>query len=278
MRLLGDDKVVRIGRNRGLTLIGVAAFLAVLIVSAPAALVAPMIKETGPGVSIQLVEGTIWHARIRGLQADGVYIGDVRADIVLPRLFGAAISYKVKVNGSAVNGRAVLSRSLFDHAEIRNANIEIGRDLLSRYALLGVPVDGSMKISNARISANSNGCVDAKGTLETDALSAVSKQFGAGALDLNGHLQCIDGNLSAILQGEQSDIGAVTVDLTQLAGSRYRMKVTIETRDEALKQSLILAGFQNSGDAIFYEEIARWSGPPQDGPAVTGNLSAGGGV
>lgn len=257
---------MRVGHNTKLALIGAAAFLAVLVVSAPAALLAPLIKNAAAGVSYQVIDGTIWHPRIGGLHAGGVAIGDVKADILGWRLFVGAIAYNTTIKGSAVNGSAVLSQSLFGATEITDANIKVERSLLRRYALMGVPVDGTAEISDARIQMKSRRCTNANGALETDALGAVSNQFGLGEIGLTGTIECADENLTLRLSGQQGDFGDIAIDLAQLAGSRYRLQVIIHTDDPALQQALQLGGFENADGEMIYEEIASWASPPQPAP------------
>jgi hypothetical protein len=259
---------LRIGQNKILGLTGAAAFFAVLIVNAPATMIAPLIKGAAPGISFSMIGGTLWHARISGLRAEGVTLGNVNADINLLALFTGALSYDVEIKGQAVNGEARFSQSLIGGVEIRDADFSISRAFLRRYALLGVPVDGSAVISNASIIINNKGCVSAEGTIRTDALSAVARQFGMGALDLVGPLRCVDGRITMQLDGVHNDFGSVSVSVTELEDFRYRMAVIVETPDEAFKQSLRLAGFESDGDAVVYEEIYSWISAP-DGAVDT---------
>ena len=215
-----------------------------------------------------MIGGSLWHARISGLRAEGVTLGNVNADINPLALFTAALSYDIEVKGQAVNGQARISKSLIGGVEIRNADFSISRAFLRRYALLGVPVDGSATISNASVAINKNGCVAAEGIIRTDALSAVARQFGMGAFDLEGPLRCVDGRMSMQLDGVHNDFGAVSVSVTELEDFRYHMAVIVETTDESFKQNLRLAGFEGDGDAVAYEEIYSWINPP-DGAVET---------
>lgn len=261
---------MRIGQNKLLGMIGATAFFAVLLINAPAAMLAPFVTRAAPGVSFSMISGTLWHARISGLQAEGVYIGNVSADINLLRLFTAAFSYDVEIDGQTVNGQARFSKSLFGGVEIRDADFDISRALLRRYALLGVQVDGSARISGGNIIVNKKGCFLAEGLVRTDALSSIAKQFGMGAFDVEGPLNCSDGRMSLQLDGVQNDIGTVSVTLTELTDYRYRMAVIIETPDAALKQALQLAGFEVDGDSVTYEKIANWI-TPQTATDIQGN-------
>ena len=252
-----------IGRNLILWLIGGASFLAVIIGAAPAALIAPIIGNAAPGLSYRSIDGTIWKARISDASVDGVYVGDIRANIALPQLLRAALAYDVRVSGGAIRSDAKLSQSLFGAVEIRDANIEIGHDVLSRYFLLGVPISGNVTITHTNIIRSRNGCTKAEGTLHTNALSNLSQQFGLPKIDLAGAIECVEGKLQAHLAGEQAGMGTIQFRLSELDEFRYRMRVTVTTENDQLKQALGLGGFVVDGDIVTYEEIASWTTPLQ---------------
>ncbi len=271
-------KIVQIGHNKILGLTGAAAFFAVLIVAAPAAMIAPLIKGIAPGISYRSIDGTVWNARISGLRVEGVDLGNISAGINLRRLFTAVLSYNIAIEGQAVNGQAQFARSLLGGVEIRDADFIISRALLRRYALLSVPIDGSATISGATIVANNEGCVSAEGIVRTEALSSVAKQFGMGAFHLEGPLSCADGRMSMQFAGMQRDVGAISITLTELTDQRYRMAVIIDTTDAALKQALQLAGFEGDGDSITYEEIAKWIDPPREAVEIRDDKQVDSGV
>ena len=101
------------GGSKTLALVGVLAFCSVLVVRAPAALIAPLVRNVAPGIAFQSIDGTIWNARMRGVHVNGILIGDVKANIKPLRLLTGAAAYKTTLSGAAANGSAVLSQSLF---------------------------------------------------------------------------------------------------------------------------------------------------------------------
>ena len=258
--------------TKSLIAVGVLSFLVVLLIGAPASLMAPAIKNA-PGVSAQLVEGSLWNPRIKSLSVDGVYVGDLEAKFLPLRLATGKAAFAFSLSGGAFDGDAVLSQSLFGATRISSADFTVSRDFLRRYALLGVTVDGSASIRNGNIEMKSIECIAASGDIETDALSVIARQFGLPDVNLVGGVVCRDDMLAITLENLDNPMGAVVFDLAQMSDFRYRMNVRIETGDPNIKNMLQLGGFEIDGDVASYEEVASWTEPPP-GPALRGGMSA----
>ena len=246
-----------------LGLIGGLSFLIVVISGVPASLMAPIIDNSASGIAYRSINGTIWNAQVTNVSIDGVYLGDIRAKFRASHLLRAALAYKIDVSGGGVRSQSILSQSFFGTVAVRDANVEIGSGVLGRYFLMGVPISGSATLSNSNIARNRNGCISADGSLNTDALGNLARQFGLPNIDLIGTIDCVDRKLSAELHGAQEDMGAIEFKVSELDAFRYRMRVTVTTQNDQLKQALQLAGFMIDGDVVTYDEVASWTAPLQ---------------
>lgn len=114
----------------------------------------------------------------------------------------------------------------------------------------------SLQIDEARM--DDGACVSASGSASTNVLAANQARFDWAGPSLSGPVDCIDGRLRVRLSGQSN---AETVSATILTGldGVYQTEISVETRDPAAENALVLFGFTRSNSGGFQlSEQGRW--------------------
>ncbi len=244
-----------LNRNVGLFSIALITFCSTILAFAPATLLIPAIKRTVPQLAFTNVEGTVWDAQIRHLTVENIPIGDVRFVFNFSSLLQGNFAYTILVDGNALRGTLKTYRHLSGKIEVRSETFEIGRTVMSRMALLGVPLNGNLTFSDATIVLKNNQCTQSDGYVETNLLNAPAEQFGVTAPNLSGSIICKDGRLGIELAGSEDSFGDVSLNFTSHPPSHLILRAELSLIDQALASALKYSGFEENGNAIEFEQI-----------------------
>ncbi len=242
-------------RILGLFSIALVTFCATVLVSAPATLLIPAIKRTAPDLAYTNIDGTIWNTTIKHLTVKGTAIGDVDLKLNFTALLKGSLDYAIAFDDEAIRGTLSVKRHLFGKIEVYSNSLEIGQSVISRLALLGVRLDGTMTFSNAQIVLNKDSCIYSDGTVETNLLRAPAKHFGVTSPDLAGNVVCNGGKLGIVLSGTEPSLGRVSLDLFSLPPNHLSLKARLSPKDAAFVQVLKISGFEEIGNAVQFEQI-----------------------
>ncbi len=247
---------LRIG-NLGHLLIGLFVFCATLLAIAPASLLIPTLKRHAPNLSFTTIEGSVWAAQIKHLTVENIDIGDVAIQFNFSSLLRGDLSYIITVNDNALDGTLIAKRTISGDIVMQTGSLEIGPSVVSRLALLGVRLDGTINVSDAQIVLGDNECRQSAGYIETNILRAPAARFGMSAPELTGNIVCRDGKLGVELAGGEQSFGNVSIDLSSHTPQLLVLKAVLSLNDKTLEDALKLSGFEENGNAIQFEQIVR---------------------
>lgn len=242
-------------RNLGHLSIGLFAFCATLLAVAPASLLIPAIKHNAPNLSFSTIEGSVWSAQIKHLTVENIGFGNVAIQFSFLSLLHGEVAYFITVDDEALDGTLIAKRTIPGNIVLQTGSLEIGPSIVSRMALLGVRLDGTINISDAQIVLRDNECRQSTGYVETNILRAPAAQFGMSAPELTGNIICRDGMLGVELAGGEQSFGNVSIDLFSHTPQHMVLKAVLSLNDKTLEDALKLSGFEENGNAIQFEQI-----------------------
>lgn len=124
-----------------LTLLGLAAFLVFLVVSAPAAILTKSIEHYTPAY-FQNVTGTLWNGRAGGLQISGINAGPVTWKIHPASLLRGVLSITLQLGrqtpATQLRGNADIEASLSGVVTVKQAHL--GTDATWAFARAAIPI------------------------------------------------------------------------------------------------------------------------------------------
>lgn len=133
-----------------LTLLGLAAFLVFLAVSAPAAILTKAIEHYTPA-RFHNVSGTLWRGSADRLQLSGITVGPVTWTIEAPALLRGALSADLQVGteaqASELTGSASLEAGLSGVVSVKQANIIVDADWAFVQAAVPIAATGRLELT-----------------------------------------------------------------------------------------------------------------------------------
>lgn len=133
-----------------LTLLGVAAFLVFLIVSAPAAVLTKSIEHYTPA-RFQNVSGTVWRGTAAHFQLAGMNTGPVTWTInptaLLRGVLSATLQVGTEEQASELRGSASLETGLSGTVSVKQANIHVDADWAFVQAAVPIAATGQLELA-----------------------------------------------------------------------------------------------------------------------------------
>lgn len=124
-----------------LTLLGLAAFLIFLVVSAPAAILTKTVEHYTPA-HFQNVTGTLWNGGAGGLQISGINAGPVTWKIhpgsLLRGVLGVELQLGRQAPATPLRGNAAIEAGLFGGVTVKQAHL--GADAAWAFAMAAIPI------------------------------------------------------------------------------------------------------------------------------------------
>lgn len=132
-----------------LTLLGLAAFLVFLVVSAPAAILTKTIERYTPA-RFQNVSGTLWRGTAGGFQLSGINAGPVTWTIKPASLLRGVLSTTLQVGteaaASELRGSASLEAGLSGVIAVKQANINVAAEWAFVQAAVPIAATGQLEL------------------------------------------------------------------------------------------------------------------------------------
>lgn len=223
-------------------------FLFALAANAPLSFA---LKKSGviqQGVSWQQARGTVWHGQVTGLAVRGEPIGAVEGDFSLMRALGGKPGHLLHWVGPQGRGSGLVAPAN------KGLRIEEGRTALTFNATRISPMfpsqDVDLRLSNASIEFDQDGCLSASANVVTDALARISTAYGSNWPELSGTLSCQDGDLIVSVEGQAAD-GTHIAASASLSG---RGRLELWDVPENQVKALLVAGFTDEAGRLVYEQ------------------------
>ena len=233
-------------------LAGVFVFVVTLIVTAPASLIAPILKNTGADIRYQSIEGTLWRGKIVAMSAEQVALGDVDFQLAPASLFILSPRAAVRLSGGAVNGRAIASASVRGLLEVRDAEFHVDLVRVARRGILGEPVRGVADVKINELAISRAGCRKADATIWTDVFDAPARRYDqSDSFPVNGVVTCDGEKLAIALEGTGGP-GAVSVTIKVAPNQTYEMMATARPARDDVAAALRYFGFEDADGALTY--------------------------
>ena len=134
-------------------------------------------------------------------------------------------------------------------------SMPVSRVPMNDARLSGLSGRVSLRVGEARIKEGQ--CVSVTGTASTNVLASNRASFDWVGPDLSGPVDCVDGNLRVRLSGQTAQEVVSATIITGLDGI-YQSDITVETRDVAAQNALVLFGFASDGEVHRLSEQGRW--------------------
>ncbi|MEM9495947.1 MAG: type II secretion system protein N [Pseudomonadota bacterium] len=247
-------------RRFSLGVIGAAVFVATLIASAPASLIAPALASSGGRVHYAGIEGTIWRGRILGAQVEHVSLGDVAFRLSPLSLVTLSPRATVDLAGGAVVGDADVAVGFGRRVHVRDAKLAFDLARLARRGILGEAVTGRADLTVRDLMFGADGCVRADADIWTDVLSAQARRYGQGdEFPMVGAAACDGARLALSMNGE-GDAGAAALEISVAPDYTYEISATAQPVGDDIVAALLYFGFENDNGALIYGSTGVLSG------------------
>ena len=239
-------------RKTLLLLVFAGVFVLTLVANAPLSFIMKRSGIVQQGVSWQQARGTAWHGQVTGLAVRGDPVGAVQGDFSLLRMVQGQPGHMLRWSGPSGQGSALATLS-GSSIRIRQGRAAVTFDA-TRISSLFPAQDVSLRLSNVSIEATSEGCRSASGQVSTDALSRVSAAYGANWPDLDGSLDCVDGELVISVEGRAADGTHIAAKSSLQGNGRLELWDVPENQTNAL----LLAGFTNeAGRFVYMQQLSN---------------------
>lgn len=191
------------------------------------------------GLRAGAVSGSIWNGRLDDMRLGGIRFGTVAARLDPVSLLSGARRLHLEsreASATLVEGR------------LRGFD---GADAVIDIALLGLPVEGVVRLQGASVLFENGKCSSAKGRVIADIAHGAWKGPA-----LQGEWVCDGAAAVARLSGR--DAGAeANLTLSVDANARYRLQTRVSGSDAALRLALGLAGFVEGEGGMLRSDSGR---------------------
>jgi hypothetical protein len=233
--------------SRSLTVILAIATAALIVATAPATIVGAALNKEG--VAVAAASGSVWRGELKGVSVQGVKIGDVAYAADPVAILTGRFAARAAIRNGAVNGAGRIAASLGGRVVVTNAKFTFALDAARRYAILGAPLAGTLRVDASKITFSGEGCLEGSAKLWTDALMGPAKRVGSKAFDLAGDGACKGRNFVVALAGRGGD-GAVSVNLSVSPALTYVVNVEAEPARTEVAEALQILGFENANGVL----------------------------
>ncbi len=244
-----------------LSLAFIVTTLSVLIANAPLAAVLSFTDLTDRGVSYGGAYGTVWDGRVTAVSTPRQVIGDVRAKISPMDLLRGQLHADLRMDGPALSARAILAGSANGRIVAEQvtmlANLEHLQALHPRMRTPGARFEGQF---DKLVWDQAEGCVEARGTLHTDALTQLPTRGSWTGPALNGTVTCDGSSIVFELAGAQANFSVTAKAVVEPTG-QSDIRVELETDIVEIVALALSFGFEeNQGVYIFTRQAGIGAG------------------
>ncbi len=238
--------------------VGAVIFLVTVIVSIPASAISLFASHSG-ALSYAGAEGTIWDGELHSASASGVPLGDVTFRLAPLSLLRFSPEVTLSANG-AVRGSGTFSVAGGGRVSVRDVKADINLAAVAVRGLLGEPARGEARLEIERLEFSpEDGCLQAAGSLWTNALDAPTKRYNLPALPLSGAIACVGDQLEVTLAGENVRMAAdVRLHLNRTLA--YEVTATARASEENIASALRVFGFEDDNGALTYGSVGILTG------------------
>lgn len=234
---------------RTLSLTFTLAAAIMIAASAPASIIAGLVRHANSTVFVEKASGSLWRGRLRGVSAQGVRIGDVSFRTHPFSLFAMRLAADVSVSEGALVGKGEIAIAPDGRLTLSGSKFVFSLDAANRYAILGTPLSGTVRADIDRLSISKKGCVGGSARFWTDVLVAPAKRFDSEAFDLAGEGQCVRGNFVVALSGQGGE-GAVSLSLSVSPTLSYVLSAEAQPSRPEVADALQVLGFERTNGVL----------------------------
>lgn len=234
---------------RTLSFIFAIAAAVMIASSAPASILANLVRRANSTVFVEEASGSLWRGHLKGVSAQGVRIGDVAFKTHPLSLLMGRLAADVSVSDGALAGKGEIAIAPDGRLTVSGAKFVFSLDAANRYAILGTPLSGAVRAEIDRLSISKKGCVGGSARLWTDVLIAPAKRFQSEAFDLSGEGQCVGGNFVVALSGQGGE-GAVSLSLSVSPTLSYVLSAEAQPSRREVADALQILGFERTNGVL----------------------------
>lgn len=194
------------------------------------------------------LQGRIWHGRAIGLKGSTGSIQQVDMQWKPDGLLrGTPVQISVRAPGVRAHGQVGPGK-----ASRAKARLELSELPLSDMRVAGM--QGQLGLDIDAMQWDRNGCLLAKGNVETDVLARNANRLQWRGPMLSGPLACDAGKLVVHLIGANAD-ARINADISITVSGRYEARIRVQTAKPELRQILPAYGFTPThSEFLLHEE------------------------
>lgn len=234
---------------RFLAIIVAGSAVAYCVAAAPAAFIRAVAVPPGMGLSIERATGTIWKGTLEAARAEDVLLGDIAFRTDPLALLSGRLAADLSIGDGALAGNGKASLGLDGRLVVENAKLLFELDAATRYAFLGAPLQGMVRVTADRLIVSREGCIDGRAKFSTNVLAAPAKRFAAESFDLSGEGACSGKDFLIALSGKGGE-GAVTLSIRVGPDLAYTLIAEAQPARAEVAEALQYLGFQRTNGAL----------------------------
>lgn len=208
------------------------------------------------GLNWQEARGTMWNGALSGVAFQGRQsLGTIGLKAKPLAFLRGQVGYEFDWQSLAGQGAGNI---FWGFGTIRVSDLDL-RLQLAALADLRPDVrdtNSSVIIENASVSLKDQNCSTAAGALSSDVLAKLALRFNASATELTGNINCNDGDVQVLMQGQLGQSDVVTGDARVRLNSASSFKAHVQTNDVALGLGLAQYGFTEDATGYVFQQEA----------------------
>lgn len=231
-------------RSFGIILLFVIGLIGGLIWQVPMSFALRQSGIVSTGVSWTQARGTIWQGQVTDISVQQRKIGALELNLLPGSLLAGALAYDARWVGPMGQGVGNISVST-NRYSARNVSLAVSLSEIPDLVEELKQAEATFRMSQADVSwQRFDGCVEARGSLQTDVVRLVGHQLQKDWPDLTGDLSCADGKLVANLSGESALGERFDVEFTMATSEPVRYRANISGVSPDVENALALYGFK----------------------------------
>lgn len=242
-------KRTAIGILFGVSLIGT------LLVTMPLSFALERSGVRNAGLSWQSAQGTILNGSLTGVRIGVQPVGVVNLKLRPSALLTGSVSYEMQWAGGAGTGNGVVGlgakRIAFEDV---TANLQL--DQLVGLVAEARRAGGRLTINAESVVLQNGDCLEAAGTVSTDAVTRFAASYGQAAGEFTGSLSC-DGPM--VLLDMSGDVGQdiATAQLRVGTAEASSLEARVEQAEPDIAAALLFYGFETDGDDVIFRQESQ---------------------
>jgi general secretion pathway protein N len=241
--------------KRALPLLGIGAlaYLLVLVVTFPAARLAPLLERQVAGLSLHAITGSVFSGQAGQLVYQGIDFGELTWQFRPAALLLGRMAYHLELPGSANPGHADIAFTPWGHVYGQDIELLLSPDLLVKhYSPVPVKTSGELHLQIDTFRMASDFPEDLAGTISWEdgvILEPVEIILGDVSMVLSGQGEALSGRL---VEGGRLEAAG---EMQLFADGRYNVNLRIlpdnEMSDETLATLEMLGQMQSDSSLLF---------------------------